>query len=139
MFDQQPLVVLQGQLVKLVFTQSSANTLQVGDIIRELLDRLHLLFKEFPLKEVHHLSKREQIHVVSLGHERYSFLGVHVHENACQCCAIWYIHHLKLFLLNGKMEQNEEMRRLHQNGYQFSYAPLPFLSIIVQTAHKCVC
>ena len=50
--------VLQSQLVKLVFTQSRTNTLQVGDIIRELFDGLHLLLKEVPFNEVHHLPEK---------------------------------------------------------------------------------
>ena len=50
--------VVQSQLVKLVFTQSRTNTLQVGDITRELFDGLHLLLKEVLFNEVHHLPEK---------------------------------------------------------------------------------
>lgn len=58
MADSFLVVILQGQLVKLVFTQSRANTYQVGNKIRELFDGLHLLLKEISLNEVHHLPKK---------------------------------------------------------------------------------
>ena len=42
-------------MVKVVFTVTRSNTLQVGDVSGDLLDGLHLLAKEVGLNEVGHL------------------------------------------------------------------------------------
>lgn len=47
--------LLHGLLVVHVFTQASPNPLQVGDVVRDLLDGLHLLLQVLALKEVAHL------------------------------------------------------------------------------------
>ena len=53
------LVIPQGLLVKVVFTMARPNTLQVGDVITQLLDGFHLLMQIVTLNEVGHLGKKK--------------------------------------------------------------------------------
>ena len=48
-------LVPHGLLVKLVFTKARPNTLQVGDVVTQLLDSFHLLMQIVTLNEVSHL------------------------------------------------------------------------------------
>ena len=47
--------VTEGLVVKVVFSMTWANTLEVGDIASKLLDGLNLLMQEVALNEVRHL------------------------------------------------------------------------------------
>jgi len=47
-------------LVEHVFSQTTANTLQVGDVILQLLDCFNLLVKEIRLNEILELNKTLQ-------------------------------------------------------------------------------
>ena len=53
------LVIPQGLPVKVVFTMARPNTLQVGDVITQLLDGFHLLMQIVTLNEVSHLEKKQ--------------------------------------------------------------------------------
>ena len=49
---QMQALIAEGLAVEVVFTVTRANTLQIGDVSRNLLDGLNLLAKELPLDEV---------------------------------------------------------------------------------------
>ena len=53
-------LVPHGLLVKLVFTKARPNTLQVGDVVTQLLDSFHLLMQIVTLNEVGHLEQKNK-------------------------------------------------------------------------------
>jgi len=56
-------LVIQGFLVKVVFTMARTNTLQVGDVVTQFLDGTDLLMQEVALNEVGHLSRKQESQV----------------------------------------------------------------------------
>ena len=53
------LALLEGLPIKVVVPVAWSNPLQVGDVVGQLLDSLHLLCEEVTLYEVSHLWGRE--------------------------------------------------------------------------------
>jgi len=54
--EQRCALFIQCLLVKHVLSETRTNTLQVSDVIRDLLDGFHLLIKELALQPVSHLT-----------------------------------------------------------------------------------
>ena len=54
------LVLTEGLTVKVVFSMTGTNTLEVGDVASKLLDGLNLLMQVVTLNEVCHLYKEKQ-------------------------------------------------------------------------------
>ena len=54
-YDCRLIIILKGVLVEEVFAQAGSTTLQLGNVITQLLDSLGLLGQEVGLDEVAHL------------------------------------------------------------------------------------
>ena len=53
-------LVIKSLTVKVVFSMTGTDTLEVGDVSTQLLDGLHLLMQVVALNEVRHLQERKE-------------------------------------------------------------------------------
>ena len=65
---KQTTSIVKSLTVKVVFTVTWPNTLEVGDVSTNLLDGLHLLMQEVALNEVGHLWKEKGVRLTVIDH-----------------------------------------------------------------------